>query len=774
MIYLKSEIFSSWQFIILELISTIFMIIASILFIVQGFENTNFRDYKTREIKTERLLLSQFSYEVYSNILSNPFRYRSGSIKKLSAEIKINPSFDCRDIKDKELNEDICQDKIINNSTCCRAECCSRTNGGNVFCNNYNFDLENPNIKNHKILNYDDDEYFEDPRRRFCTYYNKYEKDIYSFMNQKINIEHFKYNYEELLLNQSNNESSLCIGKSKCNDSYIDCGIIDTMDRHLYAVDVDLCPANNIKYENGKFILENEHYENITNNNKIILRNIMSEISPLPHEYKNYIECPHPELRDEEITIKDVNNILKKNKNNYRKLENISIPINLIGNNIPIDNTINNNSKFNWYTTNYIGFKSEEDLIKFEKYFNKSDYKMNHLYKIGENIYPYGKYLIPSFIALVALFAYLILLIVHFFYRTKIDEKLIMIAFIFIIVVLLVMIIIESVFYKKVTDEFKEIKIEMDENYEEILDLYNKRRYQLKYLLSIIFLALAFIPIIILFLIGCELSDKKEENIIDKNIDEQIDNKENDIIINENEYDNKNINNKDNNNENINNLNSQSERKILSQINKIDLNNKNNDNNNINSEPNISTNSKTKRNPPINDENKNNNNPENNKKNENIKDVIIENYEKTNKEINIINNPNIDENSSEKSIKGNINKIIIHKKENDINEEEGDLLFNQEIDVSNSKKNNELITLKNNNQNLPKLKQTNKETLSFNEEKKIEDDDKNLNKVLTEQIHQEKTDIINIKKNNKSSDNENFINNSNHNSDSNIIYNKNE
>ena len=58
--------------------------------------------------------------------------------------------------------------------------------------------------------------------------------------------------------------------------------------------------------------------------------------------------------------------------------------------------------------------------------------------------------------------------------------------------------------------------------------------------------------------------------------------------------------------------------------------------------------------------------------------------------------------------------------------------------------------------------------------KKIEDDDKNLNKVLTEQIHQEKTDIINIKKNNKSPDNENFINNSNHNSDSNIIYNKNE
>ena len=126
------------------------------------------------------------------------------------------------------------------------------------------------------------------------------------------------------------------------------------------------------------------------------------------------------------------------------------------------------------------------------------------------------------------------------------------------------------------------------------------------------------------------------------------------------------------------------------------------------------------------------------------------------------------------TIKDNINKNIFHKKENDINEEEGDLLFNQEIDVSNSKKNNELITLKNNNQNLPKLKQTNKETLSFNEEKKIEDDDKNLNKVLTEQIHQEKTDIINIKKNNKSPDNENFIDNSNHNSDSNIIYNKNE
>ena len=228
----KPDRFLNLQLIIFELISTVFMIIASILIILQGFDNDKFRNNKTREAKIEKFLYSQFSNEVYSNILSKPFRNSScSSAKDLTAEIKINSSFDRRGVKDDELNENVCQDRIINNNwTCCRPDCCYRTNGGEIKCNDYNFDIENPVINNNKILTYDLEEYFEDPRRRLCTYYNKYDGQINKFLNQTIKICTLSYNYEDLLLNKVD---YACIGKS-CKQKYKDCGIIDTMYRHLY------------------------------------------------------------------------------------------------------------------------------------------------------------------------------------------------------------------------------------------------------------------------------------------------------------------------------------------------------------------------------------------------------------------------------------------------------------------------------------------------------------------------------------------------------------
>ena len=77
------------------------------------------------------------------------------------------------------------------------------------------------------------------------------------------------------------------------------------------------------------------------------------------------------------------------------------------------------------------------------------------------------------------------------------------------------MISLESIFYGLVTNKFKAIKISMDQNYEEILDLYNKRRLQLKFLLSIIFLILSFILTFIFLLINCKLSNENIENDAD-------------------------------------------------------------------------------------------------------------------------------------------------------------------------------------------------------------------------------------------------------------------
>ena len=707
MFHLKSDIFINCRSIILEIISTIFMMIASILMIVQGFDNDNYRNYKTREIKTERLLFSQFSNEVYSNILSSPFQNSSDNqgLTDLIAELKFNPSFDCRGVKDDELNEDICQDRILyDNWTCCRAECCIRTNGGIVSCYDYNFDLKNPNIYNHKILSYDEKEYFEDPRRRFCTYYNKYHQDIKTFMNQTIKKKSLLFNYKELLLN---NISSFCISTFDCPKDYIDCGIIDTMDRHLFASDGSLCPVNDIILTPNGIILENI-FENETNYKSIILRSIISEIPPLAHEYKNKTVSNDNELKSEEITIKDINKLLKNSKNIYKKLENVEIPLNSIGNGIKIESKMNKNSKFYWYTTNYIGFKTLNDLNDFEKYFNKSNPMDNCLYKIGENIYPYIKPIIIFFPLLIIFLYYLVFLILVLFDKISSIKKRNMTHFTRRVFILTAMLIIESVFYDRVTNEFKKIEIDMDENYKEILDLYNKRRYQLKYLLSIIFLVFAFVSSIIFFFVNCEMVEENMEIL--KN-----DNDERNVII---PYDD-NINNDVNENQSQNRINGNNIINSILQQNsdRSQLNLNNNQSNNENSDPpsDSQNNNEENKSSIKSDENNsqynqninysNNNQEENNNDKEDNKEQSINNI---NNDSNINNSKIINDQNNSIKEENNINN-------NDEQEEEVQPEFNN---IEMKSNNNEKLNLKDNRQNEYKITlETKQEKLDKNDKR---------------------------------------------------------
>ena len=131
---------------IFELVSTIIMIIAYILLIIQSFNNYNFKEYKNKNSIIERFLYEQFSREVYDNLeqkissINQDYYYPNYGNKKI--EIYLETFYDCRDVKEFELNEKICQEKILKNNTCCRAECCSRTNGGKIYCLPYNFDLD--------------------------------------------------------------------------------------------------------------------------------------------------------------------------------------------------------------------------------------------------------------------------------------------------------------------------------------------------------------------------------------------------------------------------------------------------------------------------------------------------------------------------------------------------------------------------------------------------------------------------------------------------------
>ena len=770
MLHLKLDTFSKKKSIIFELISTILIIIALILLIVQGFDNDKFKNNKNREIKTEKFLYNIFSQEIHSNLNKNIFfgnapSYYDYYSTSLRADIMINSNFDCRDVKDAELNEDICQNKIINNKICCKAECCSRNNGGKVFCTDYNFQLNSPNINNYKVISYDREEYYDDPRRRFCTYYNKYyDFDIYNFNNQNINIMKVYYNYEDLLLNRVENT---CINYTKCHEYYIDCGIIDTKNRHLYVMSGTMCPINNIKYENSKIVIENiyDNYNNTVNYNYIILKNILSEITPTLHEksyfdynyyyyyYYNYLYDDDNSILNEEITIKDLNKLLKKRKNIYNKMPSFQLSLN----NYKIESGINNDPKFNWYTTNYIGFKSANDYLRFKKYFPEND--SNNLIKIGKKIYPCIKHIIVSFPLLFIFLLYILILFLSYFEKIRIGGKKFKILFIIRLVLLICMLILEIIFYVLFMNEFEEIKINMDDNFEEILDLYNKRRFQLLYLLSIIFQSSAFIPIFIFFLINCE-SSKSNNPSINNNINNDINNN--------------NINNEINNGLNSRNFErnrheiSSSSRHLLDK-NKSKNNNNDNfiNNNEINqnkgkgqiipfeNQNNISINKKKT----INDKNNNNN--------------LISNESKKSNEL-LINN------KDEEDIKESKNINIIYNERNNNKNKKTDLKeenyeFNIKI-TNNSKNEYEKLGLnkkKNMNKTFEHLKNKNK-TYTFLRYEGIEKSSQNItikrkltdpkkdNKNNKTTLGSESTDILNKynkfkNKSNKDSNNNNLF-----------------
>jgi hypothetical protein len=200
----------------------------------------------------------------------------------MEIEIKGDYIYDCKDVFDGELNEEYCQNKVVSSSTCCRPECCIRTNNenDNLFCYDYVFD-EIPT--NDKILLYNDEEMLEDPRKKFCTYYNSYSgtighKALYNTNPQR--IYKYKYNYEDILTQAC---PQLCIGVCDRDKYNSFCGIIDTKGKGLYATNSDICPIMTLRdiSNYGQYYNFDNFYE------KIIIRSIISEEPPDNHEWKH-------------------------------------------------------------------------------------------------------------------------------------------------------------------------------------------------------------------------------------------------------------------------------------------------------------------------------------------------------------------------------------------------------------------------------------------------------------------------------------------------------
>ena len=505
------------KFNIFELISVSFLLTSYALFLTQSIINYIFTHSQSKDIIGEKLLYEQFSREIYANIKSFPFSriftQNENDNDYLNVEVKLDPYFDCQGVKKGLLNEE-CQDKIVNNFTCCKSECCMRSDE-NMVCTDYSFDLQQSHYDNDKILNYNEDELYDDPRRRYCHYFNNYIGETHSLSSISLYKQNFSFNYKQII---SNENSSIFFGKEN-KQGYEDCGEIDTLKNHLYVKNIS-CPVNSIARNGNDFIFEGLPSNSLT----IFVRNIISEIPPNIHEWKNeYVNTKYSYIKEKNITIKNINKFINENSSYYKKMD-VSFNIDeLTDYNYEYEDKVNKYQKFYWYTTNYIGFESYDELKKFNKYFDEDDETNNNLYKIRNNLNPSLGSLIIGVILIIACslnFVFLIIALV----KDKRPNK----CYIIIKKSITISTEIGGIIYYIICAHaiYKSINIKMDENYMEILNLYNKRRKQKYFLSGVVIIGINLLYEIISFIIYFvkNNSNKRgEENLNTEN--EEVSNK---------------------------------------------------------------------------------------------------------------------------------------------------------------------------------------------------------------------------------------------------------
>jgi hypothetical protein len=416
----------------------------------------------------------------------------------LNLEVKLDSYFDCRGETNGLLNEKECQDKIVNNLTCCRSECCTRINE-NIKCNNYNFDLKKS--YNNTILNYNDEERIEDPRLKFCKYFNIYNNSTSKLLNISFKVEE-DYNYEQFIM--QNDDENIKVSTENI-EGFTDCGELDTLKNHLFVKNKP-CPINYIIRGDNKL-----YFDSINSiplyPKKMIVRNILSEIPPNIHEWNNY---NYDTIDNNIITIKDINKIIKDNEDYYEKQDAYFYIEEITDFYEKYKDKVNKFQKLYWYTSNYIGFKNKGELLNFESTFN--DTKNNPLYNIATtNIYPS---LISAIFGLL-LIIFCLLYMTFFLISLKIDYMIKKSLFMAKEIIIILSIIIEIILLSfSPLNKYKSIYIIMDEHYKEILDLFNRRKKQKYFLTS--FIIIIFVLLYEIYFFFFAKINLKTNKIIDK------------------------------------------------------------------------------------------------------------------------------------------------------------------------------------------------------------------------------------------------------------------
>ena len=480
---------------ILNIISFCLLIIACIVIFSQTIKNMYYNYSTNKTILAEKLVYQQFSHDVYSNI-NNKIYYQLETVpytedcpegkEILRIPIKIDSYYDCEKIKNNELNEEICQNKISKSSICCLDDCCE-----------YNAYLKQTICieKNYKNI---DSEELNDIRKDICQYFNVYNGKFSKIINSKICAKRYDITYENLLnvYNENNCENASCL-------------YFDTKNHCI--CDINL-KGNNILLFGPSFL-----NLNLTN---CIVKNIFSELNPNFFEYEtilkeallnNKIKIDKKEKEKvnlyKAITEKNIYDAFFKDKNDihingneYYINQTQFLLSNLTENNEEyifknyLGNEYMKKKSLKWYTRNYIGFKDYDELTKFQKYFDEKNPMNNPLYKITNIIY-------PNWESIIILILFLITLIIAFIYQIYIfiKENNIKNDFFLIfdtyrqISLMSLLIIYLCLFLFRYNYNFFKIDVDMEIYYKIVLEKYNERRGQKLLLAGIIILCINFI-----------------------------------------------------------------------------------------------------------------------------------------------------------------------------------------------------------------------------------------------------------------------------------------
>ena len=306
----------------------------------------------------------------------------------------------------------------------------------------------------------------------------------------------------------------MCIGKEVCDENLNkDCGIIDTKNNHLFVDSHITCPITEIYYD-AAIAARND-------GNKIITRIILSETVPDIHEWKEYFVSLENFENKESKEYKNLKKkILKTRKKGFKKLLNDNLEIyteTSLSFNGDSYTTLNLHpkAKIKVYTTNYIGFGSKSDLENFIEKFDRNDPTNNPLYKFGKKVFPSLETILCASVLCALFVIYLI------FFSLKSFKSFLWLLIIKECVLGATFFIFLGIYIWQL-NIIKKIKIDMDYNFQKILDLYNNRRMQYYLLSALILLFISIIPFLIFLIIELIQKCKDKSNQPPENSGNQV------------------------------------------------------------------------------------------------------------------------------------------------------------------------------------------------------------------------------------------------------------